>query len=132
MEGAMGDMQFAKWRGQRGFGGGALRPRGRSLASLHASDLDGRFYAWRGASGRSYVCSVFSREERAVVAGFSAAAIVGVAAEGAARRPLFVLSSREFRALAAAGEGFCGATEWHVHFCKDDAELRDLAGSLLN
>lgn len=111
-------------------------PRGQSLASLPASDLGERFYAWRGASGARFVCSVFQGGEEAVVAGFSNALIVGVAREGAARRPVCVLSSREFEGVAGRApweaSRALGVNEWHVHFGWDEGKLRDLAASLLN
>jgi hypothetical protein len=137
----MVEVEFAKRReGRRpkpaaaGFvAGGGRAPRGQSLASLAASSLGAGFYSWRGFSGRNYVCSVFADAERAVVAEFSAATIIGVASEGAARRPVCVLSSREFSVLSADRHGeFPGVDEWHVHFGADEAELRDLAASLLS
>jgi hypothetical protein len=111
-------------------------PSGQALASLLASDLRERFYSWRGLSGRRYICSVFSAAEAAVVLEFTAAAVIGVAKVGAARRPVCVMSSREFHVLGDIGsrEGAesHGVSEWHVHFGVDDEGLRDLAGSLLS
>jgi hypothetical protein len=114
----------------------AARPigRGQSLAALRASELRDRFYSWRGASGATYVCSVFSLEEEALLGGFARGLLIGVAREGASRRPLCVLASRDF-----AGEAGCdlreaaqaqGLAEWHVHFCATDAEADDLAAGL--
>jgi hypothetical protein len=95
-----------------------------------------RFYSWRGLSGRRYICSVFSVAETAVVSEFTAAAVIGVAKAGAARRPVCVMSSREFHVWGDIGsrEGAesHGVSEWHVHFGVDDEGLRDLAGSLLS
>ncbi len=111
-------------------------PSGQSLASLSTSDLRERFYSWRGLSGRRYICSVFSAAETAVVSEFTAAAVIGVAKAGAARRPVCVMSSREFHVWGDIGsrEGAesHGVSEWHVHFGVDDEGLRDLAGSLLS
>jgi hypothetical protein len=111
-------------------------PSGQALASLLTSDLAERFYSWRGLSGRRYICSVFSAADAAVVSEFTAAAVIGVTRVGAARRPVCVMSSREFHVWGDIGsrEGAesHGVSEWHVHFGVDDERLRDLAGSLLN
>jgi len=103
---------------------------GESLASLAQSQLRGAFYSWRGFSGRRYVLSVFNGTQWPLVSEFEGVAIVGVADDGATRRPVCVLSSRELRALGPALSR--AATEWHVLFCADDAALKDLAGSLMN
>lgn len=109
---------------------------GQALASLLASELRERFYSWRGLSGRRYICSVFSTADAAIVSEFTAAAVIGVARDGAARRPVCVMSSREFRVSgdigSREGAGGHGVTEWHVHFGVDEEGLRDLAGSLLS
>ncbi len=73
--------------------------RGASLASLAQSRLNGAFYAWHGLSGRRYVLSVFEGSDWALVSEFEGVAIVGVANDGATRRPICVLSARELRAL---------------------------------
>jgi hypothetical protein len=111
-------------------------PRGQALGALRASELLNRFYSWRGASGERYVCSIFSLEEETIVADFSLAIAIGVARDGAWRRPVCLLSSREFetapgRAIRDAARAH-GVNEWHVHFGSGDAGLRDLAESLLN
>jgi hypothetical protein len=125
--------KFAKARPETPSG---ASPSGQALASLLASDLRERFYSWRGLSGRRYICSVFSAADAAVVSEFTAAAVIGVAKVGAARRPVCVMSSREFRVWGDIGprEGAesHGVSEWHVHFGVDEQGLRDLAGSLLN
>jgi hypothetical protein len=108
-------------------------PRGQELESLAETEaLRGRFFAWRGVSGRRYVCSVFQRGEEGFVADIENGVIVGVAREGAARRPLCVIGAGEgvgaLRRLARE----LSVAEWHVRF-GDDAEMaRDLSGSLLN
>ncbi len=125
--------KFAKPR--RGTPSGAS-PSGQALASLLSSNLRERFYSWRGLSGRRYICSVFSAAEAAVVSEFTAAAVIGVAKVGAARRPVCVMSSREFHVWGDIGsrEGAesHGVSEWHVHFDVEEEGLRDLAGSLLS
>lgn len=116
-------------------------PRGQALVSLLASDdLRSRFYSWRGASGRRYVCSVFQRGEEGFVADVDNGLIIGVAADGSALRPLCVLSARDMIADIGAGRRRSlremahemGVAQWHVHFCADGEALRDLAASLLN
>lgn len=111
-------------------------PRGQSLASLSASKLRERFYSWRGASGRRYVCSVFPSIEETIVADFSQGVIIGVVGEGASRRPICVLSADDFdseRGLLVRQEARArGVDEWHIHFGVGDAGLRDLADLLLN
>lgn len=115
----------------------AAAPRGQRLASLDACDLRDRFYSWRGASGRRHVCSVFGIEEEAIVAEFSRALVIGVAREGTTRRPVCVLSSRDFEGaegrMIRADARALGGNEWHVHFsAEDDDILRGLAVALLN
>lgn len=111
--------------------------RGRRLASLDTCDLRDRFYSWRGAQGRRCVCSVFGVDAEAIVADFSRAVIIGVARAGAARHPICVLSSRDFRTPVGCAvrddARALGVNEWHVHFgVEDDHALRGLAIALLN
>ncbi len=113
-----------------------LRELGGALASLGACDFGAHFYSWRGASGAHYICSVFEPPEEELLAGFSGAAIIGVAREGATRRPICLMTSRQFngpagQALRAEAQHL-GLNEWHVHFSAEDADLRDLAGTLLH
>lgn len=109
--------------------------RGRTLASLDSCDLRDRFYSWREASGRRFVCSIFRAEEEGVVALFSQAVVIGVAREGAERRPVCVLAAHDFetpegRSIRADALTL-GANEWHVHFGADD-DARAIARTLLN
>ncbi|QGM96400.1 hypothetical protein [Methylocystis parvus] len=112
----------------------ALAPRGQELDSLAGSDaLRGRFFSWRGATGRRYVCSVFQRGEEGFVSDVESGVVIGVARDGASLRPVCLFSAGERRAAALrelAQE--LGVAEWHVHFCPDTEPARDLAGSLLN
>jgi hypothetical protein len=111
--------------------------RGRELDSLRASDLGERFYSWRAACGRLYVCSIFPIAEEGLVASFAEAAVVGVVRDGESRRPACVLSAEEFgkawgRRLRADARRL-GVNEWHVRFCPGDRELiRRLARALLS
>ncbi|MEK8094218.1 hypothetical protein WOC76_17025 [Methylocystis sp. IM3] len=112
-----------------------LSPRGQELDSLaEANLLQGRFFSWRGVSGRRYVCSIFQRGEEGFVSEVESAVVVGVAREGLARRPLCVFSTREpgARPPLASLAHELGVSEWHVHFCAGDETARDLSGSLLN
>lgn len=113
--------------------GKALNPRGQELDSLAGSDaLRGRFFSWRGVSGRRYVCSVFHRGEENFIADVESGVIIGVARDGAALRPVCMFSAGESRALAPELAREFGVVEWHVHFSLDGETIRDLSGSLLN
>jgi hypothetical protein len=114
----------------------ASKGRGQPLASLGASELSRRFYRWRGASGKEYICSVFSKGELHLVAGFSSAVTIGASRDAGAPRAICVMPSSAF-ALAedqaiSALEADSGVEEWHVHFTADEACARDLASSLLH
>ncbi len=111
------------------------RGRGEALPSLAAAGaLRERFYAWRGRSGRRYVCSVFCCEEERFVAEVASGVIIGVVRDAGGRaRPVWI-------APAGAGElstlrdcaRAAGVAEWHVHFCDHPDAFGDLAGSLLH
>lgn len=109
--------------------------RGQELHSLtQAETLRGRFFSWRGASTRRYVCSVFQAGEAGFVADVTNGVVIGVAREGAAVRPVCVFLAQEGedrRPLRELARELCVA-EWHVHFCAGEETLRDLARSLLN
>ncbi len=112
-------------------------PRGEALQSLAETDsLRSRFFSWRGASGRRYVCSVFQSGEDSFMAGVTNGVVIGVAREGATTRPVCVFLAQERsygdrRGLREIAREL-GVAEWHVHFCADAASLRDLSASLLN
>lgn len=111
--------------------------RGRGLAALHSTSLRERFYSWRAGRGERYVCTIFSAEEEALVAGFARAVVIGVAREGVERRPICVLAAEDFDTqsgrLARVAAGALGVNEWHVRFCALPGELaRRLARALLN
>jgi len=116
---------------------GESAPRGEALQSLAATDsLRSRFFSWRGASGRRYVCSVFQSGEESFIADVTNGVVIGVAREGAASRPVCVFLAQDGmpgdrRALRQMAQEL-GVAEWHVHFCADAATLRDLSASLLN
>jgi hypothetical protein len=110
--------------------------RGEALSSLEqAGSLRDRFYAWRGRSGRRYVCSVFRCEEDRFLADLAAGVVIGVARDaGGTVRPVCVASAPAtggFRALRERARE-AGVAEWHVHFCDNQDVFGDLAGSLLH
>ncbi|MBI1981621.1 MAG: hypothetical protein HYS63_08755 [Methylocystis sp.] len=115
---------------------GDAAPRGQALESLSETDsLRSRFFSWRGASGRRYVCSVFQSGEESFIADVTNGVVIGVAREGATNRPVCVFLAQEravdrhaLRRMARE----LGVAEWHVHFCANAATLRDLSASLLN
>jgi hypothetical protein len=115
---------------------GKTPPRGEALPSLAGSQgLRDRFYAWRGKSGRRYVCSVFRDGEESFIADVTDGAIIGVARADAVSRPVCVIDARRSpgtQALRALGREL-GVVEWHVHFSGDaDGVVSDLSGSLLH
>ncbi len=70
--------------------------RGEALRSLAETDsLRGRFFAWRGASGRRYVCSVFQSGEESFIADVTNGAVIGVAREGVTTRPVCVFLAQD-------------------------------------
>ncbi len=115
---------------------GKASPRGEALNSLAGSKgLRDRFYAWRGKSGRRYVCSVFGCGEEGFIADVTSGAIIGVMRDDAVTRPVCVIpagqsgSSQSLRALGREH----GVAEWHVHFSGEmDEVVSDLHGSLFH
>lgn len=114
-------------RAPEGFREEGPRVGGEALQALRGSSLRDDFFAWRGASGRRYVCSVFPQEESEVVAQFERVMLIGVSRRGPERRVICVLSSSQL-----ASRRPLGVDEWHVHFGDDDRKLRDLAAALLH
>ncbi|WP_051335308.1 hypothetical protein [Methylocapsa acidiphila] len=111
---------------------------GRALAS--------RFHAWRGLSGRRYVCSVFPAEADALWGGlpeFDKAIVLAVALDSQnARRQIsaFELEWREGRFCGQPEQVRealrAGVREWHVHLLTESpherrAALADLTASRL-
>jgi hypothetical protein len=118
------------------FAADSFSPQGQALDALRSSDLLDRFYSWRGASRARYVCSIFSLEDEAIVADFVQAVVIGVARDALGRRPVCVLSTRDFgtkngQAIRGGGRAL-GVNEWHVHFGSEDAGLSDLTNALLH
>ena len=75
---------------------GSSPPRGEALPSLAGSQgLRDRFYAWRGKSGRRYVCSVFRSGEEGFIADVTGGAIIGVSRTEAVTRPVCVIAASQ-------------------------------------
>lgn len=106
---------------------------GQELESLAETDaLRGRFFSWRGATGRQYVCSVFQRGEESFIADVESGVIIGVGRESAGRRPVCVLGAGESVGALRLLARELRVVEWHVRFGADAEAARDLSGSLLN
>jgi hypothetical protein len=104
------------------------RPENRPLTSLRRTGLEKLFHSWLGASGRRYICSVYSvgepppfDESRAVIAavrpGTARAEIAFVFAPGLNGE------SEDFDLWTARARA-CGASEWHVHLLADTPQAR--------
>ena len=100
-----------------------------ALASLAATPMAGRFCAWRGASDRRYVASVYQIDRSAQDAGlpaFDAFILMAVARGNLGRRILEVATierASDRRAVLASALS-CGADEWHVHLLAEDRRER--------
>lgn len=106
------------------------------LESLSGDMLTARFHAWRGGSGRRYICSVFPVKPDEFDAGlpdFGGAVVIAVARNGDGRRRLVAIFQSEIGANAYARESFViealaeGAGEWHVHLLATQAAQRRVA-----
>ena len=94
------------------------------LASLAGGALASRFHAWRGRSGRRYICSVFAVLDMATETEFpnySDAVIIAAAAEENGRRRMIAIGQSGSNGAWFGHSAFArmaisaGATEWHVH-----------------
>ncbi len=103
------------------------------LESLAGGTLAARFHAWRGASGRRYICSVFQADFSQPDAGlpdFADAIAMAVARDGEGRRRRVALFLSEPTTAASARRAFiaealaAGAMEWHIHLLAVDAGQR--------
>lgn len=101
------------------------------LAALSGSALARRFWTWNGASGRRYICSVFSRDE---CPAFAEAIVIAVRNEiGGARRIVFICASGPrlrgdgtglwYGSGIAEFDGFA-VDELHIHLLCDSATRR--------
>ena len=100
------------------------------LASLADEPLSPRFCAWRGASGRRYIASVY--EARACPA-YCDAALIAVAAEPDGRRRIVALADTGVfpepvvARLAQTAAPFSGRLELHLHLLAATAAERRAA-----
>lgn len=105
------------------------------LQSLVGGSLASRFHAWRGVSGRRYVCSVFAIDPIDPEAGLpdytDVVALAVARDESGARRCLSVfmrgatadlVAQKHFVAAALAA----GAVEWHIHLLAAGKQERRL------
>ena len=114
------------------------------LGGIRQADL---FCAWRGASARRYVVSVYPVDRDVLEAGlphFDAFVLVSVRWEGRVRRPLAIVAIERAsdRRLAVAEALSLGAEEWHLHLLAEsrlaradvlrDLRLRHGAGAELS
>jgi len=103
------------------------------LESLAGGALAARFHAWRGASGRRYVFSVFPAncdEPDAGLPDFADSIAIAAAIDRSGGRRLVALcrcesgSNLEIRAAFIGKALAAGAVEWHVHLLATEPELR--------
>lgn len=104
------------------------------LDCLAGAALASRFHAWRGGSGRRYVCSVFPVQSDAELRGlpeFDAAVALAVALDGDGQRSRVAVfqvywSDGQFEGDAkfvneALAAGTC---EWHIHLLAETEPAR--------
>jgi hypothetical protein len=98
----------------------------RPLASLSRTGLEKLFHSWLGASGRRYVCSVYSVGAPPVFDG--SRAVVAAVRRGALQAEIaFVFTAGpddEDFAFWTARARAQGACEWHVHLLAETPEAR--------
>jgi hypothetical protein len=114
----------------------AEEPGDTALASLAGGDLAERFHAWRGRSGRRYICSVFPVDVRDGEAGlpdFAEAVVIAVKMDAAGQRRVVGFCQCEYGAGPVARHAFVsaavavGAQQWHVHLLTADPQKRRAA-----
>ncbi len=103
------------------------------LDSLAGGSLASRFHAWRGASGRRYIFSVFGADRSAPDAGlpdFAEAIALAVARDDRGSRRCVALCLNEATTDPATRQHFvaaalaAGAVEWHIHLLAEDPQQR--------
>lgn len=107
------------------------------LDCLAGGALASRFRAWRGLSGRRYVCSVFPASCEGPLGGlpeFNAAVAIAVAADACGRRSRVSVFELCWRDGRFEGDPKCirdaleaGASEWHVHLLAASPQARRAA-----
>ena len=111
-------------------------PNNTALVSLAGGDLEARFHAWRGRSGRRYICSVFPVDRHAADAGlpeFAEAIVIAVGQDIGGERRVVGFLQCEHGATALARQAFvaaalgAGAQQWHVHLLTANPQKRRAA-----
>jgi hypothetical protein len=107
-----------------------------ALASLVGGELSERFHAWRGRSGRRYICSVFPVDRRDSEAGlpdFAEAIVIAVKTDAFGQRRVVGFCQCEHGAGPVARHAFvsaaiaAGAQQWHIHLLTADPQKRRAA-----
>ena len=107
------------------------------LASLHGSAVSRRYHAWRGASGRRYVVSVFPVDASAADHGlpaFDGFVLLAVARDGRGlfARDVLAIETECDRSAAIGSALAHGVTEWHIHLLAEECgRRRAVAADLL-
>lgn len=103
----------------------------RPLAALRATSLERLFHAWRGRSGRRYICSVHPIAEAPMFdCGRAVVAAVREAPAGTEIACVFKAGDGEFASWALRAQRF-GASALHVHLLAETPEARaDVAADL--
>ncbi|MCW2314691.1 hypothetical protein SAMN06265338_102417 [Rhodoblastus acidophilus] len=103
----------------------------RPLAALRATSLENQFHAWRGRSGRRYICSVHPLDGAPVFdCGRAVVAAVREAPAGTEIACVFQPDDGEFAPWAQRARR-CGASALHVHLLAETPEARaDAAADL--
>lgn len=128
--------RWREWNGLPHARGIEAVPTNASLASLTGRDLSERFHAWRGRSGRRYICSVFPVDRHVSDAGlpdFAEAIVMAVKSDAASHRRIVGFCQSEHGAGPVARRAFvtaavaAGAQHWHVHLLTADPDKRRAA-----
>ncbi|WOJ89329.1 hypothetical protein RZS28_16250 [Methylocapsa polymorpha] len=107
------------------------------LDCLAGGALASRFHAWRGLSGRRYVCSVFPAQRNAWLGGlpeFDAAVAIAVKSDAHGELCRIMVFEPCWRDGQFRGDPDCvsaalsaGVCEWHVHLLAESPEARRVA-----
>jgi hypothetical protein len=114
----------------------AAMPTNTSLASLAGGELSERFHAWRGRSGRRYICSVFPvdpHDKEGGLPDFAEAIVIAVKTDATGHRRVVGFCQSEHGAGPVARHAFvtaavaAGAQQWHIHLLTADLDKRRAA-----
>ncbi|THD45799.1 MAG: hypothetical protein E7774_07275 [Bradyrhizobium sp.] len=104
-----------------------LEVQGAPLAALAEEELSPRFFAWRGASGRRYIASIY---EARLCPAYCDAALIAVAHDAAGRRRIIALADTGafpepvVARLAESLAPFAERLEFHLHLLATGADER--------